>query len=43
MAFVYDAIDGNGEVGNHLRNINPDPHYSRIITMAERVWAAEGS
>ncbi len=25
MMFVYDAIDP--EIGNHLRKINPDPHY----------------
>jgi hypothetical protein len=29
MAFVYDAIDGNGEVGKELRRINPDPHFKQ--------------
>lgn len=29
MAFVYDAIDGNGEVGKELRKINPDPHFRK--------------
>jgi hypothetical protein len=28
MAFVYDAIDGNGEVGKELRRKNPDPHFN---------------
>jgi len=27
MAFVYDAIDG--DVGQELRRINPDPHYKK--------------
>jgi hypothetical protein len=29
MAFVYDAVDGNGEVGKELRKINPDPHFKQ--------------
>lgn len=29
MAFVYDAIDGNGEVGRELRKKNPDPHFKQ--------------
>jgi hypothetical protein len=29
MAFVYDAIDGNGEVGRELRRKNPDPHFKQ--------------
>jgi hypothetical protein len=29
MAFVYDAVDGNGEVGKHLRQINPEPHHRK--------------
>lgn len=27
MAFVYDAIDGKGEIGKELRRKNPDPHF----------------
>ena len=27
MAFVYDAIDG--DVGQKLREINPDPHFKQ--------------
>jgi hypothetical protein len=29
MAFVYDAVDGSGDVGKHLRKINPDPHHRK--------------
>ena len=29
MAFVYDAIDGNGEIGKELRKKNPDPHFGQ--------------
>jgi hypothetical protein len=29
MAFVYDAVDGKGEIGKHLRQINPDPHHRK--------------
>jgi hypothetical protein len=29
MAFVYDAIDGNGDVGKELRKKNPDPHFKQ--------------
>jgi hypothetical protein len=29
MAFVYDAVDGNGEVGKVLRKKNPDPHFKQ--------------
>ena len=27
MAFVYDAVDTDGDVGKQLREINPDPHF----------------
>ena len=27
MAFVYDAVDGNGQVGHELRRINPHPRH----------------
>jgi hypothetical protein len=27
MAFVYDAVDG--DIGKHLRKINPDPHHRK--------------
>lgn len=29
MAFVYDAVDGNGEIGKELRKKNPDPHFKK--------------
>lgn len=29
MAFVYDAVDGNGEVGKELRKRNPDPRFKQ--------------
>jgi hypothetical protein len=29
MAFVYDAVDGNGEIAKVLRKKNPDPHFKQ--------------
>jgi hypothetical protein len=29
MAFVYDAVDGSGDIGKQLRKLNPDPHHGK--------------
>jgi hypothetical protein len=39
MAFVYDAIDG--DVGQELRRINPDPHYRKNHHQWLKQWGKE--